>query len=382
METLHKHPKKIERLSAFMDALLKADSRQAKREVYETYKDTVMDINPIDLFYVNLYEEHSDASVETIKQSANKFVNTFKEGLEKSEVKTHDHPFFDALLEENKAITKHLNEMKDLFKGDAIEKNQTAIKKGFEKLMTLERKYQKKENILFPRLEDKLPSTNPLKVMWALHDDARVGLKSLLKTLDKAPLDTKTIKSMIGDFYYLLYGIIQKEQLILIPVALKVLDTPTLDSMYEEAFDYGFTFIERTPPKLRNKSDKSFEDGLYKSQTGMLSFKQLTMIFSHLPLDLTYVDKNDRVQYFNNTNDRQFPRSPSIIGRLVQHCHPPKSVDTVEKIVAAFKEGTKDTADFWIDFKGTFLYIRYFAVRDEQGDYEGVIEVSQDVTDI
>ncbi|MGM0435848.1 MAG: PAS domain-containing protein [Bacillota bacterium] len=384
MEYLNKDEAKIKRLDAFMDELLKAEERQEKRQVYETYKDTVQDIRPIDLFHVNLYGAHSKASVATIKKNANKFVNAFKEGLERYEVKNHDHPFFDALLSENDAITTHLKAMKEYFKGDsdAIKANKAMILKGFEKLMLLERKYQKKENILFPRLEEKLPSTNPLTVMWALHDDARVLLKKILSILRETPLDVKTFKSMIGDFYYLVYGIMQKEQLILFPVAIKVLSEQTMDAMYEESFDYGFTFIERTPPKLEKKDRDTFEDGLYKSNTGTLSFKQLTLIFSHLPLDLTYVDKDDRVQYFNNKSDRHFPRSPSIIGRLVKHCHPPKSVGTVEKIVTAFKEGTKDTADFWIDFKGTFLYIRYFAIRDEAGNYEGVLEVSQDVTAI
>ncbi len=384
MEYLNKDEAKIKRLDAFMDELLKAEEKHEKRNIYETYKDTVQDIRPIDLFHVNLYGAHSNASVKTIKKNANKFVNAFKEGLERYEVKAHDHPFFDALISENEAITDHLKTMKAYFKGDseAIEANRERITKDFEKLMLLERKYQKKENILFPRLEEKLPSTNPLTVMWALHDDARALLKKILKALDKPPLDIKAFKSMLGDFYYLVYGIMQKEQLILFPVAIKVLDENTMDAMYEESFDYGFTFIERTPPKLKKEKASTFEDGLYKSSTGTLSFKQLTLIFSHLPLDITYVDKHDKVQYFNNKSDRHFPRSPSIIGRLVKHCHPPKSVKTVEKIVTAFKDGSKDTADFWIDFKGTFLYIRYFAIRDDSGNYEGVLEVSQDVTDI
>ena len=384
MEYLNKDETRINRLNAFMEALQNAEERTEKRKIYEAYKDTVKDIRPIDLFYVNLYGAGSKASVSTIKKSANKFVNTFKEGLERFELTSHDHPFFDALLDENKAITDHLKKMKALFKGDreAIIDKREPILKGFEKLMVLERKYQKKENILFPRLEGKLPSTNPLTVMWALHDDARVLLKDILKALRKTRLDKKAFKSMIGDFYYLVYGIIQKEQLILFPVAVKMLDEKTMDAMYEEAFDYGFVFIERTPPKLDHKTHESFEDGLYKSTTGTLSFKQLTLIFSHLPLDITYVDKHDRVQYFNNKSDRHFPRNPSIIGRLVKHCHPPKSVGTVEKIVSAFKEGSKDTADFWIEFKGTFLYIRYFAIRDDEGTYEGVLEVSQDVTGI
>ncbi|MFP4078509.1 MAG: PAS domain-containing protein [Candidatus Izemoplasmataceae bacterium] len=310
-------------------------------------------------------------------------MNTFKEGLWRRAVKTHDPPFFDALLKDNEAIKAHLGDMKALFKGDALRNNLKEVTKGFEALLKLDRKFLVKENILFPRLEDKVPSTNPLKVMWSLHDDARAALKELLGHLEKRSVDTGALKKQIGDYYYLVYGIIQKEQLILFPVAVKMLDEKTMDAMYEEAFEYGFVFIERTPPKYEQKEKESdFKDGEFVSPTGSLSFKQLERIFAHLPLDITYVDKHDRVRYFNDRKARHFPRSPSIIGRLVEHCHPPKSVDTVKRIVEAFKSKEKDTADFWIEFKGAFLYIRYFAIRDEKGHYEGVLEVSQDITDI
>ncbi|MFW5894852.1 MAG: PAS domain-containing protein [Bacillota bacterium] len=383
MELLHKDDKKIRRLSAFMDELINATTREAKREVYESYKDVVQDVRPIDLYYVDMYKEDSDLSSKAIKATANKFVNTFKEGLERTEVKTHDHPFFDALLEDNAAIKNHLGTMKERFKGDALKDHLKEVTKDFETLLKLDRKFLVKENILFPRLEEKVPSTKPLQVMWSLHDDARAALKGLLADLKKPSPDIDALKKQIGDYYYLVYGIIQKEQLILFPVATKVLDTKTMDAMYEEAFEYGFVFIERTPPKYDDQKKKTdFEDGEFVSPTGSLSFKQVELIFSHLPVDITYVDKHDRVRYFNDRKERHFPRSPSIIGRLVQHCHPPKSVDTVKRIVEAFKNGEKDTADFWIEFKGSFLYIRYFAVRDEENRYEGVLEVSQDVTDI
>ncbi len=99
-------------------------------------------------------------------------------------------------------------------------------------------------------------------------------------------------------------------------------------------------------------------------------------------MDITIVDENDKVLFFNKAKDRFFPRSPAIVGRLVQNCHPPESVHIVEKIVEAFKIGKKDKADFWIQMKGKFILIQYFALRDENGNYKGVIEVSQDITEI
>ncbi|MHA1561528.1 MAG: PAS domain-containing protein, partial [Promethearchaeota archaeon] len=103
---------------------------------------------------------------------------------------------------------------------------------------------------------------------------------------------------------------------------------------------------------------------------------------THLPLDLSFIDENDNVLYYSDVPHRLFPRSPGVIGRNVKNCHPPKSQHIVMKILDAFKKGTKDVAEFWLDVKGNFIHIRYFAVRDKEGKYRGTLEVSQDITNI
>jgi DUF438 domain-containing protein len=105
-------------------------------------------------------------------------------------------------------------------------------------------------------------------------------------------------------------------------------------------------------------------------------------MLTHLPVDLSFVNENDEVVYYSQTKERIFPRSPGVIGRKVQNCHPPKSVDTVQKILDEFRAGKKDVADFWIQLQGKFFHIRYFALRDVSGNYRGTLEVSQDITDI
>ena len=122
--------------------------------------------------------------------------------------------------------------------------------------------------------------------------------------------------------------------------------------------------------------------GSLNLDTGQLTAEQVNLMLTHLPVDLSFVNENDEVIYYSNTEDRIFPRSPGIIGRRVQNCHPPKSVDMVKKILDEFKAGNKDTADFWIQMRGRFIFIRYFAVRDSKGTYKGCLEVSQDVTGI
>jgi len=105
--------------------------------------------------------------------------------------------------------------------------------------------------------------------------------------------------------------------------------------------------------------------------TGNLTLEQLAGIFSALPADITFVDADDRVAFFSEGPDRIFARSKAILGRKVQHCHPPRSVDVVDRIVSDFREGRQDVAEFWINFHGKFVHIRYFAVRDREKRYLG-----------
>lgn len=114
--------------------------------------------------------------------------------------------------------------------------------------------------------------------------------------------------------------------------------------------------------------------------TGSLSPEQVNAVLKNLPIDLTFVDENDTVAYYSQSKERLFPRSPAVIGRKVQNCHPPASVHVVNRILEAFKKGERDVAEFWIRAKGSFIYIRYFAVRDENRKYLGCLEVSQDAT--
>jgi DUF438 domain-containing protein len=123
-------------------------------------------------------------------------------------------------------------------------------------------------------------------------------------------------------------------------------------------------------------------DGRIDLEQGHMLPEQINWLLKFMPVDITYVDENDIVIFYNRGEDRVFPRSAGIIGREVKFCHPPKSVDQVLMILREFKAGRRDEAEFWITFKGKFIHIRYFAIRDDEGTYKGVIEVSQDVTHI
>ena len=121
---------------------------------------------------------------------------------------------------------------------------------------------------------------------------------------------------------------------------------------------------------------------MFVAETGRMTLEQVLLVFNHLPIDITVVDENDRVLFFNKPKERFFPRSPAIVGRSVNNCHPPESVHIVEEIVETFRKGERDTAIFWIELKGRFILIQYFALRNDDGEYKGVMEVSQDATEI
>jgi len=138
-------------------------------------------------------------------------------------------------------------------------------------------------------------------------------------------------------------------------------------------------------PKLKSellRDNFINKDGFIQAENSEITVDQALAIFNYLPVDITFVDENDTVKFYSNPKDRIFPRSPAIIGRKVQNCHPPESVHVVEDIVNAFRKGERDVAQFWLELNGKFLLIQYFAIRDNAGKYGGVLEVSQDVTEI
>jgi len=180
---------------------------------------------------------------------------------------------------------------------------------------------------------------------------------------------------------------LQVEEFRLLPNAMQLLQSEDWDEMREGDEEIGW-MIKVEPiyvhPGLDTKKRKlPFSlDGRIKLDEGYMLPEQINWMLQFMPVDLTYVDENDVVIFYNRGDNRVFPRSAGIIGREVKFCHPPKSVDQVLTILKEFKAGRRDEAEFWIEFKGKFVHIRYFAIRDKEGNYKGVIEMSQDVTHI
>jgi DUF438 domain-containing protein len=257
-----------------------------------------------------------------------------------------------------------------------------------ERLREYDKHYLRKEYLLFPSLE-KHGFSGPSSVMWAIHDDVRAAWKKLEGLLADSPDPAQgaevfdPLATAIREMFY-------KEENILFPAALQMLSSEEWTSIHIQEPEFGVCYVEASEPRAAAipaaptvpASTQPVSDGLIPLQTGALTPQQIALMLAHLPVDVTFVDENDAVRFFSATKERIFARSPSIIGRSVQKCHPPASVHRVQRILDDFREGRRDEAEFWIQVGGKFIHIRYFAARDEQGVYKGTVEVSQDVTHI
>ena len=296
-------------------------------------------------------------------------------------------------LEENILIKQLFKELFNINPSEDFQKFYNI----FNHICEVEKHFARKENQLFPYLE-KYGWTGPSQGMWAFHDDIRTLIKDARLTIENK--DFENILEKVINVYNNLIHLINVEENRLLPNALQLLKAEDWEEMYEGDSEIGWMLA--TPParypaikeesadpeyihpsldKKKRKLPFSLEDRTHYDE-GYLTPEQVNFIFKFLPVDITYVDENDRVVFYNRGDERVFPRSAGIIGREVKFCHPPKSVDQVLKILEEFKAGRQDVADFWITFKGKFVHIRYFAVRDEEKNYRGVIEMSQDVTEI
>ena len=248
----------------------------------------------------------------------------------------------------------------------------------------------KEENVLFPLMEQRgIPRGGPIGVMLAEHEEergllARMGLE--LATLAEADEATKTAFRRDGLTYLDVRAEhIWKENDVLYAMGRQML-TPDDATNILAAFDkinletYGEGAFDRYAEMVAE-----IEAGgeARKKMVETLSYKQLNAIFEAMPVEVTFVDANDQVAYFNRLDkEKIFPRTRSVIGRKVEKCHPQKSVHVVQEIVESFKNDTRDEASFWIDFRGDKVLIRYFPVRDDDGTYLGVLEVTQGIGDI
>src|SRR5690349_4612424 len=262
---------------------------------------------------------------------------------------------------------------------------------AFQPLMDVEKHYQRKEHLVFSVLE-RHGTTGPSKVMWGKDDEVRELLGAANRALREEDVSGAELKLLAGTVLEpalsALEGMIDKEERILLPMTMGLFTEEEWGEIHLQSPEYGWCLVAPgtayRPPISRTVEGAMALPAAQAVQfpTGALSFEQLLGIFQALPVDITFVDRDDRVAFFSEGPDRVFARSRAIIGREVKHCHPPKSVHVVERIVDDFKAGRQSVAEFWIELRGRFVHIRYFAVRDPAGAYLGTLEVTQDLTSL
>ena len=361
----------------------------------EKYKDAINNVTPHDMLALEDKQMQIGITPKTIKKDVEKVINIFFKSLEKYPWKQpKENTFLYHLMLENQAFVFKLNQIKKVLKSykgrekDDFNLMQKDLLPLFTEFLEFESHYVKKENILFPFLEKKWESYRPLNVMWSLHDDIRKSLKKIIAILEDSEAEWDDFNKVMSKYFFLVFGMIQKEDLIIFPVATETVSDEEWEEMYKQSFEYPFPFIEKpvliVKQKETHQDTKSFgEDNLgFQTETGNLSFEQVLLTFNHLPVDITFVDENEKVRFFSRAKERFFPRSPAIVGRDVRNCHPPESVHIVESIIEEFKKGNKDVADFRIKMRGKYILIRYFAMRNDAGEYKGILEVGEDITEI
>lgn len=281
-------------------------------------------------------------------------------------------------------IRPHLDQVSD-------PEHYKALTSGIEHLGKLELHYTKKENLIFPFME-KYDMAAPPKVMWGVDDEIRTQLDIAESMLKKSFANQEQMVKFIKELLTRIEEMIFKEENIMFPMLVEKLTEDEWKMIADDSEGFGY-LVEDVPkwePRKKAEVKKEIvkqepakmEEGIIQLPTGSFKLEELKCMLNTLPFDITFVDKNDEVSYFSEGKERIFARAKTVIGRNVSNCHPPTSVHMVEQIVADFKSGKKENEDFWIAMGERFVLIRYFAVRDEKGEYMGVLEVTQDITPI
>ena len=375
------------------------------KAVQRRFAELIRNVSPEEIAQMEQALIAEGVPVEQVQKVCDVHVQVFEQALARrgrSRV-LPGHPVH-TYLEENKALRRILKRLRPLLKRVPRGAGREEFEKQLRELKDVEIHYRRKENQLFPYLEQ-AAFTGPSKVMWGKHDEIRAQLRELDGAYRRQ--DWSRFLSAGRGLLRAVRRMIFMEERILFPTALKKLSDRQWAEIRRGEGEIGYAWIQpgnlwdpsvaiaASAARELGKARGAGEDGSGAEapveaagaeeiplDVGALSPRQVNLLLKNLPVDVTFVDENDRVRYYSQGRERIFPRSPAVIGRAVQNCHPPASVHVVEKILDSFRRKEKDTAEFWLTLDERFIHIRYFALYDEAGEYRGVLEVSQDATGI
>ena len=391
-------PARLAELAAIVAEL---HAGKTAEEVKPRFEELIADVEATEIAAMEQQLIEGGVPADDVKRLCDVHVQVFADALEGHDAVSAPpgHPL-DTFQRENQALQQVTASLRKVAEAigeppapEAWGRLKTALADTVERLAEVSAHYLRKENQLFPYLEAH-GVEGPSKVMWAIHDDIRALIKQARETIaaDDAALAVSTclaLAKMADDMA-------NKEEKVLHPMAFDTLSDDEWAQIRAGEGEIGYAFLTGVPawPPAGGAEAGGAEAGgagapagpampagVLHFTTGGLTLEQLNLMLTILPVDVQFVDEHDQVRFYSE-GERIFPRSPGVIGRKVQNCHPPASVHKVQQIIDAFRAGEKDTAEFWIELGGKFLHIRYFAVRDAAGAYRGVVETAQDVTSI
>ena len=375
MSELH-NGKSVDEVKPRFEELIKGIS---VKEISEMEQALIMDGMPVAEIQ-NLCDVHAavfKGSIEEIHQAAQK----------PEEIPGHPVQVFKLEnCEIEKLLQQSITPILEKFKNSQELGDKNSLLENLNRLAEIDRHYARKENLLFPYLE-KYGITAPPKVMWGVDDEIRDGVKTVKSLLNSGGLSelANKLKETVNKIREMIF----KEENILLPMAVETLAEDEWLNISEESDEIGYTLIkpeqewkpkrpavgERTGEQVSGNGDVHFE-------TGVLSAEEISALLNTLPVDITFVDKQGIVKYFSQGQERIFARTKTVLGRRVENCHPPASLKIVEEIIAELKSGKEDQEDFWLKMGEKYVYIRYFAVKNPQGEFIGIMEVTQDIQPI
>ena len=396
-EIINNRQKRVELMKSLIRQLHQGMAEDRVRKQLETLLDEA-DYNDVFVMEVQLIQEGIPA--EVVQDLCDTHTRVLKKHLDLQETPSTvpGHPVH-TFIEENKELSKTTLQVRHLVnqiaampvEADASEQMH-ALHQLLNNLMDVEKHYKRKENLLFPYFEkNNLPG--PPAVMWGKHDEVRELLKTTLDALQQVPSFSASEAAAFNQLTVSLVAdaideMIYKEEKIMFPTSLDLLTEQDWYDIYTESDEIGYClyapqYIWVPEGKVSTEAFKKVsQDGKVQLPTGNFSVEELVALFTTLPMDITFVDKDDTVRYFSPGKERIFERTRAVLGRKVQYCHPPKSVHIVNRIVHDFKAGTQERARFWINMGGRLIYIVYYAVRNAQGEYLGTLELTQDLTEV
>lgn len=340
---------------------------------------------------------------ECRKEDIQQMMELFQDVLDRSRPDLpEDHPIM-CYLRENDEMRRLLKQVEELAQYPVIKNQWLEL---YDELHKFRLHLSRKQNQLYSILERK-GFDRPTTTMWLLDDFIRDEIRDARRLLEENKDDEFIAMqpTVVAD----VLDLMQKEETVLYPTSLAMIRPAEFEEMKSGDREIGFAWIQvgKEAPKADTSKETtpataaagfanelasllgkygfgggSTPGALLEVATGQMTLEQINLVYKHMPVDFSYVDENEIVRFYTDTDHRVFPRSKNVIGRDVKNCHPRTSVHLVEEIVEKFRRGEQNEVDFWINKPGLFIYIYYVAVRDEEGRFRGVLEMMQDCTRI